>query len=235
MRARARCRHALHQITCGHELDLVFETEGVHTISDDVQLRGFAGVDRPSACRSFVQYSPELQTLRWSWRDYIHLDQIVEIQLKARLGGGGAGGGGGGGGGAAAAAAPADASTTAVSGGGAGGAGGAFESSGGGAHGTLKRQKTQVVLRTAESLVPIGAAATGGEAGGTASRWLQLKQIAISGRLFERGGGDGAEEVRCHREGLPILPCPLPPSLGLTLPIIPCRCDTTARARWRRI
>ena len=39
-----------------------------------------------AAARAFVQYSPELETLRWSWTDYIGVDQVVDVRIKLRDG-----------------------------------------------------------------------------------------------------------------------------------------------------
>ena len=77
-------RSALEALFDGRMLDLLFETDDVLE-TDDFSLEDGEGNGHPDACRSFVQYSPELQILRWSWKEFIHLDQIVDMKLKTRL------------------------------------------------------------------------------------------------------------------------------------------------------
>lgn len=70
-------QRAIERVVRGKELDLVFQTDQVLE-SEDAEAKGDeAGIGRASSARAFVQYSPELETLRWSWTGYIGLDQVA--------------------------------------------------------------------------------------------------------------------------------------------------------------
>jgi hypothetical protein len=54
--------------------------EALPSASEDAEVDEQDKLPTTSA-RSFFQYSHELQTLRWSWRDYVGLDQIVDVRV----------------------------------------------------------------------------------------------------------------------------------------------------------
>ena len=69
-------RRAVESLVRGHVLDLVFETDDILE-TEAVQVddpNDPISVERSSSSRSFVQYSPELETIRWSWSGYASLN-----------------------------------------------------------------------------------------------------------------------------------------------------------------
>ena len=85
-------RKAIECVVRGKVLDIVFESD--ETMNDGAYASAEAGAEATadaatssrmsSAARAFVQYSPELETLRWSWTGYIGVDQVVDVRLKLR-------------------------------------------------------------------------------------------------------------------------------------------------------
>ena len=85
---RPELRASLEHLARGHELDVVMQAVVKRPTSPSPSSATTAPTAAPvevlSSSRSFIQYSCELETLRWSWEGCVGLDQIHEVGLTTK-------------------------------------------------------------------------------------------------------------------------------------------------------